>query len=332
MSCKHCRAKDEPNVDMELSLFEKMLGFIKYNRDKENRFQLAISGGEPLLHNNFCEILSLSYNSGIDSVVVTTNGYLISEQTIQSILNIHDLKDFWFQISIDSIDRTTHNSFRRFDGAFEQAWENIKLIQNCGSKLKTAIRMTVTNNTIAEMEQMVIMAMQNGVTRIGFGTVVPVGSNAEANHPLSVSEKLTFLEQIVRLNTKYQDEIFITTEDPQKFVFPNSPWSQDEFTEDTDFFGGCTAGIDGFNVSVNGNVTPCALLFEPIFNISLLQNPIDMTNVYCESPIIKGLLERIFDGKCGECKYNRICGGCRALAKYYSNNFLGSDLSCIIRP
>ena len=96
------------------------------------------------------------------------------------------------------------------------------------------------------------------------------------------------------------------------------------------FFDGCTAGITTFNVSSDETITPCAMLDEKILNLYDYDDIDEIIDVYSKNEVIKNLFSREFKGPCGKCKYNRICGGCRAFAKAASNDYMGSDTSCWI--
>lgn len=91
--------------------------------------------------------------------------------------------------------------------------------------------------------------------------------------------------------------------------------------------GGCTAGITGFNVSSDGFITPCAVFLENISNI-IGKTPEQISEEYKNSILIKNLLKRDFDGKCGKCELKRICGGCRATAYGITGSYKASDPTC----
>jgi radical SAM protein with 4Fe4S-binding SPASM domain len=51
------------------------------------------------------------------------------------------------------------------------------------------------------------------------------------------------------------------------------------------------------------------------------------------SGVIKRLADRTnLKGKCGDCEFKSICGGCRARAYVYSKDSLNQDPACVYRP
>lgn len=132
----------------------------------------------------------------------------------------------------------------------------------------------------------------------------------------------------MNLNDKYKGILEIVTEDPLKFLYMFENGKLDVNLNDDGIFGGCTAGISSININSDGIVTPCSMMSEEILDINECKNVNDMIFRYQESQVVKDLLEKKFVGKCGICSLKKICGGCRAAAKGYTNDILGSDLSC----
>jgi sulfatase maturation enzyme AslB (radical SAM superfamily) len=38
------------------------------------------------------------------------------------------------------------------------------------------------------------------------------------------------------------------------------------------------------------------------------------------------------EGRCGRCRYQYTCGGCRAMAYFHSGNYMGEDPTCFFEP
>lgn len=326
MHCKHCRAADEKSRNLTMSEISKIIDFIDYN--KEDDFRITISGGEPFIHPQLVEIISAIKERGIEDVIITSNASLITEQKLKE-LNDLRLKNLCIQLSLDSVVPEKHDSFRGFKGAYDGVMKAIKMISSY-DYIKSSIRMTVTHDTFNEVSQMVDLAYEWQVERVGIGAVIPVGAGGSGELTLSSKEKKEFLETMAKKKIEYANKLDVTTEDPLKFVIDNTPWEYCDGNCEVDdtFFGGCTAGLTGFNVNSEGIVTPCAVLFEPIMNIHDYETVQEMTAAYENSDIVKTLISRKYSGKCGKCKMNRICGGCRATAKGLTGDFMGTDSTC----
>jgi radical SAM protein with 4Fe4S-binding SPASM domain len=52
------------------------------------------------------------------------------------------------------------------------------------------------------------------------------------------------------------------------------------------------------------------------------------TDIWENSPLFRALRERNLKGKCADCNFVEICGGCRARAYANNGDFLGPDPLC----
>lgn len=326
MHCKHCRAADEKSRNLTMREISKILDFIDYN--KEDDFRLTISGGEPFIHPELVNIIAEIKARGIEDVIITSNGSLINDKQLKE-LNELKMKNLCIQLSLDSVVPDKHDSFRGYAGAYAGVMKTLKMLESY-EYIKASIRMTVTHDTCGEVSQMIDLAYKLNVERVGIGAVIPVGAGGSGTLTLSSQEKKEFLETMAKKKVEYAKRLDVTTEDPLKFALKDSPWEycDSECDIDEGFFGGCTAGLTGFNVNAEGIVTPCAVLFEPILNINEYSTIEKMTKAYENSKIIKTLITRKYSGKCGKCKLNRVCGGCRATAKGLTGDYMGSDTTC----
>ena len=321
LCCKHCRAADLDNSDVDMELFNK---FVQFANLKPG-FNIILSGGEPLLSKYFFDILKKVIMLKPNEIVITTNGTLIKDEHIDFFKNIQECK-LTVQVSLDSIYEEDHNRIRGRNFAYKKAIEGInKLVKN---GIFTQVRATITPSQIDEMEKIVNFGINLGLKRIGFGTIIPTGRACNLNQSeFFIGEsKLKFIQNYKYLKEKYSDKIDVVTHDPQKACLNNN------FINNNDekwYFGGCTAGVAQFNMENNGIITPCALL--PIKITDLKNKSVEEAiNDYENSDIIKSLLLKQYKGKCGVCKYKNNCGGCRAIPNSVLNDPLGEDISCFI--
>ena len=55
--------------------------------------------------------------------------------------------------------------------------------------------------------------------------------------------------------------------------------------------------------------------------------------IYQESYLFESLRNYdLLDGRCGDCEYRTVCGGCRARALGAAQNFLGEEPYCTYNP
>jgi radical SAM protein with 4Fe4S-binding SPASM domain len=93
-----------------------------------------------------------------------------------------------------------------------------------------------------------------------------------------------------------------------------------------DFIGGCGAGRLYCAISPEGKMQPC--VFMPLIIGDLKIEKIE--DIWVTSPILLDLRDRErLKGRCSKCEYKFVCGGCRARALSYHNDYLMSDPGCI---
>ena len=230
---------------------------------------------------------------------------------------------------MDSIDPETHNKFRGFPNAFEKCDEVLEKIKKYDN-ISSSIRMTITKDTINQIDKMINYAITKKCKILGIGSVIPFGKASSGSISLKGLEKKKFIDIILDNKKKYNGEIEIVTEDPLKFLqqYENDNLKLEIDINDSCLFGGCTAGISSININSDGVVTPCSMMEDEIFDINKCNSTDDMIKAYENSEIIKKLFSKKYSGLCGKCKLNRICGGCRAVAKAYTGDIMGTDMSC----
>ena len=93
-----------------------------------------------------------------------------------------------------------------------------------------------------------------------------------------------------------------------------------------EFIGGCGAGRAYIALEPNGDIQPC--VFMPVRIGNILKD--DFKELWLNNRILNELRNRdLLKGYCSECPYKHVCGGCRARAYAYFNDYLAPDPGCI---
>ena len=119
--CKHCYTMGGRKLENEYTT-EQILEIID-QLSKMNIAQMFFTGGEPFLRKDIVKILNYANEKGID-ILISTNGSILKEETIQQIEHI---KFKQFQVSIDGIG-AWHDENRGV-GFFEKADKTIDLLK-----------------------------------------------------------------------------------------------------------------------------------------------------------------------------------------------------------
>lgn len=113
LACKHCYLGKPGNMEIDKGIFEKAVSQF----EEMGGLKLMISGGEPLLHSQFWELMEILPSYEL-RVVVLSNGTLFDESASKKISHYANE----VQVSIDGIQ--SHDLFRG-KGSFEKAIRGI---------------------------------------------------------------------------------------------------------------------------------------------------------------------------------------------------------------
>ncbi len=324
MNCQHCRASHQLQKDMPIDQIVKIINFAR--QFSPNYKEIIISGGEPLLHNNFFEALREVRKAGGNFVTLTTNGSLLTREHLNLIEELA-FDRFQLSISLDNLDSIKHDNFRNHDGAFRKAVNALKLISESDiPNLVSSMRCTIQSSQIDEMEKMVLFAKEHGCKRVSFSAIHPSGKAIEREDLwMTKEQKFEFLKEVYRLKKIFPD-INVTTNDPLKCLLRG----KNDIGKDGELvFDGCGAGAITFNVNSDGVVTPCALLNIEMMKVFPLTIG-EMTEEYKNNSLVKNMLTMNLKGKCGGCSKKYQCGGCRARAHIQKDDYLEEDPHCCL--
>jgi len=324
MSCQHCRAANQHKKDMPIEQIIKIVQFARqFSPDYK---EIVISGGEPLMHDDFANVLKQIRNNGGEFITLTTNGSILTPDHLALIRDLN-FQRVVLSVSIDSLDPDKHDEFRAHKGAFQKAIDSLHLVAKSHiPKVITSMRSTIQSSQVGEMEKMVNFAKEIGCKRVAFSAIHPAGRAIERSDLwMTKEQKISFLQEVYRLK-KIFPNLNVTTNDPLKCLLRG----ESEIGKSGEvIFDGCGAAVITFNVNSDGTMTPCALLDIPMMNTFSLSIE-EITQYYRENPIVRNMLEMNIKGKCTSCQMKYQCGGCRARALIQNGDYLQEDPHCWI--
>lgn len=93
---------------------------------------------------------------------------------------------------------------------------------------------------------------------------------------------------------------------------------------------GCWVG-NWLTLNAEGDVSVCPVLLDEISAGNVRDKPLD--RLVEESKVFAELTDRsLLKGRCGRCRYQYTCGGCRAMAYYHTGDYLEEDPTCFFEP
>jgi len=315
LRCKHCRV-NEIEYDMPLeeikTAFKKLSDF--------NPRGVFISGGEPLIREDIVDIVKESKKLA-PVTVLNTNSLLLTEKKLKDLI---EAGLNYIQVSVDGIEE--QHDYIRGKGTYRKTIEKLKMINKYSDKIKLHISSVVSLKNIDYMEEFarqILEVEKINVQILGFKRFIP--NNVLKDTASLGREGLKKLyDNLNKLQKKYKGKTTIASDMPMKNVF-NEKKAFEVLKKYNMQCVGCSAGVNGISIRNDGTVTPCTLLYISCGNI-LKQ---DLNEIMENASMIK-IKNRELKGKCGNCKYKQICGGCRAEAYQVTGDYLEEDTECFI--
>ena len=311
--CKHCYRDSSLSelTEGELTTEEgkKLLDDIK----KAGLQIIVFSGGEPLMRPDIYELIQYADRLGL-TPLMGSNGTLITDDVAKK------LKDSGLNaiaISIDSPSSEVHDHFRGTENALSMAITGIQNSINNG--LKVQVNCTVSKYNMDDIDAVLEFAESQGAVSCHMLFLVDVGrgKNIEVNQ-LSKKE---YKDRINKILSNNFDLRVKPTCAPQYKV--------EALLKDIPAVGGrgCIAGISYCSILPKGDVHICP--YTPVKVDSIRERSFD--EIWQSNEVFKSLRDfSKYKGKCGNCKYIDICGGCRARAFSATGDWLEADPYCLL--
>ena len=263
---------------------------------------VTLTGGEPFIHPDVVEIVSLLRNAGI-RVGICTNGTLINQDQMKSLAKIGNVH---LNVSLDGFRPESHGKFRGDRISFAKTIETIRYL----SRYRLLQGLLVTPNNLAavsEYAELCEFGIQNGATYMLMNPLSSMGRGVEAQKKLRVQDEV--MRQIREITSPFSDRIqlvYIRFPNDQKLPLIS-----------------CEAG-NIIYVFVKGEVAICPYLVFAARTPQSLYNPEEFIvgNIFTDTDIADkvdayNLYEKYrLENKptCKSCSLNFQCGkGCPAV-------------------
>lgn len=311
LNCVHCRAAASRGPhDGELTLAE-----CKRVLDQIASFAsptIILTGGEPLLRDDIFDIIDYGNAKGL-RLVMAINGTLLTEEIAQRIKN-GGIKRV--SLSMDGKDAKRHDAFRGVIGSYNSVIRAADILNSVD--LPFQINTTVTRFNVNDLPDIYTLVKSIGAVAWHVFLLVPVGRGKDLKgKELDAMAYEDVLNWLYGLESKNEIEMKVTCA-PHYYRIVKEKG-------DTPKSAGCLAGKSFMFISHKGIAQPCGYL-----EISSGDVRTDgVQKVWEESPIFNQLRDlSSYKGKCGRCRYLKICSGCRARAYELHGDFLQEEPYC----
>jgi len=328
-NCKHCRANAGAVSGEELTTEQckKILASVakfsgtasrkKKARPKAGKPIIILTGGEPMERSDIYEIIRYGRDLGL-RMVMATCGYLIDDQ---SIARLKKAGVSALSFSLDGSSAETHDKFRQAEGAFDAVIRAAEIARRAGMRFQ--INTTICKINIDEVPAIIELAKRLGVYCFDAFILVPTGRGQKiADEILDPLRYEVLLNELLGLKLESSIELRVTCGPQFSRVCKQSRAKKLIGT-----VSGCMGGRGFGFISYKGDVQTCGFLDISAGN--LIENGFDFKKIWLGS----GFLNEVRDlsgykGKCRECEFIGVCGGCRARAYAMSGDYLGADPVC----
>ncbi|MSR06317.1 MAG: radical SAM protein [Gemmatimonadetes bacterium] len=320
LECAHCYISAGPSETAEGELSTEEVLRIAGEILSMNPAPLFIlSGGEPLLRHDLAEIARFASSRGA-TVVVGTNGTLLTDEKIAE---LKDAGVTGVAVSVDSLDHKHHDNFRHGKGALEATTTALARLK--AHRLDFIIQTTVTKGNRGELSRLVAWSAEQGAVSFNAYFLVPTGRGARLSD-LSAAEYEDVLAELVREHVRFQGRMLVRAKCAPHFMrhvhqqTPDSPVLNYETR--------CPCGTQYCRITPDGKLTPCPYLPETAGDL----RQESFSSVWGDSALFQRIRSGKLGGRCGECEYRGICGGCRARAFAVEGDILAADPACNYQP
>ena len=322
--CQHCYIHASPFADRarELST-EECFRVVDQLREVNPGALLILTGGEPLLRKDVFQISRYATDAGF-WVVMGTNGTIISPERVE-LMKANGIRGV--AVSIDSVDEARHDSFRGYQGAWANSVRGMQILTEAG--LPYIVQMTVTQQNYHEVEAVADFAAEHGARVFNLYFLVPTGRGAFMTN-ITPQEYEALMDRLLTMQPKFMGRMLVNAKCAphyQRVLWEHDPASP--FLKGFIGAGGCPAGTQYVGITPDGDVTPCPYL--PKYGGNVREQ--SFGEIWNNSELFINIRQRkALDGRCGECEFNTMCGGCRARAYGATGDYMAEDPWCVYEP
>ncbi len=284
--------------------------------------QITWSGGEFILRKDAVELVRRATSYGYSSVI-TTNG---SKMTREKLLELKEASNGVVVIAVGINSIEDENSWTR-DTDCAQSLAVLKLCEELNIRQNVVVAIGQHNlktieRTLQWLDDHHIAYNRSPYTARGYGR-------------------------------KYWEELKFSKQNMQETIHPalrkhaNGYISYTPFFLSPDIHNEISRGVSNVTVPQNpsigcwcgtwlavnseGDVSPCGILLDDV-NCGNIRRK-TFQQIIDDSKVFQNVLDRTqLKGKCGRCRYQFTCGGCRAMAFYETGDIMSEDPTCFFEP
>jgi radical SAM protein with 4Fe4S-binding SPASM domain len=292
---------------------------------------LVLSGGEPLLRPDIFDIARYGTDQGL-RMCMATNGTLITDEVCEQ-MKATDIR--MVALSLDGSTAEIHDNFRNCEGAFDGTIRGAETLKRNG--IPFLINSSFTKRNQHDIAETFKVAKKIGAKAWYMFMIVPTGRGEEIMNELISPEDYEELLSWHYEQEKNEEDILMRPTCaphyyrivPQMAKAEGVDFKRRSLTFSTGGGKGCIAAQTICLIDCFGNLKPCSYFHSSVGNVK----QIPFKELWFNSKTFKDLRDfSKYEGKCGECEFINVCGGCRARADAVHGDYMAEEPFCNYVP
>ncbi len=326
LKCVHCRASsslESHDSDFSTAEAKKLIDDIASFSSPV----LVLSGGEPLLRKDLFDVAQHGTDKGL-RMCIATNGTLVTDEVCR---RMRETGIKMVSLSLDGASAAVHDDFRKQPGAFEATLRAAETLSRNGQKF-------IVNSSFSKRNQRDIPGCHALAKKLGAHAwymfmIVPTGRGKDIMDELISKEDYEeILDWHYQMEKSEPDLLVRPTCAPhyyrvvlQKAKAEGQKFKRRTLTFSTGGGKGCICAQTIAFIDSRGNVQPCS--YFPVVAGNVKQQ--HFKDIWNDAPLFQSLRAfETYKGRCGDCEYLNVCGGCRARADAVLGDYLAEEPFC----
>ncbi len=229
-------------------------------------------------------------------------------------------------VSLDSTEARKHDEFRGQVGCWEKTRKGLDYCRE--QELSFQIHFTVTQMNHGEIHDIIALSEELGARIVNIFFLICTGRGETASD-LAPEQYESALKDIIRAQQDYPDMIVRPRCAPhfKRVALQLNPTAKINRISGQEG-DGCLAGIHYCRITAQGEVTACPYIDIPAGDT----RGESLVKIWSEAEQFVALRHPQLTGKCGDCEYRLLCGGCRARPVAKGDGLFDSDPLCEFVP
>ena len=283
---------------------------------------LCLTGGEPLCHPFWLDLMHFSRSSGFRALALQTNALLLTDEDVTALRKL-DFPGLSIQISLDGATAAVHDLVRG-SGAFAGTLEGVQRLVEGGLAGRIALFMTEMHHNLDDIPALLELADSSGIGSFSSGTLVLHGRASGGSAVMPPDS-----HDYQRLLSRYESDRRF-----RELYQKIGSVAALEWRSDTAVREECCSFVENPYITPSGKIYPCLLCHTEEFSVA--------------GGYEKGLAAALVEGvprwssllhisrtraesmpECHDCPGRALCaGGCMGRAWGSYGNFFAADDRC----